>query len=151
MIRKVLALALAVAALALPYPASAQVATAKVTTYGGLQTASAWKVLGIAVPTGAYTAAYDSAVFDVSGCSTVYVFTNLTAVSGTSPSLQVYLDVSPDGGTTWFTGIQTVGSAITTVSNAFSNTSNFTPQVKIAWRLSGTSPSFTGTSWLLCR
>lgn len=73
------------------------------------------------------------------------VVLNVTAASGTSPSLTVEIDSSVDGGTTWvklqtFAAVTAVGVAQISLgapSAAFGNL------IRASWTVSGTTPSFT--------
>lgn len=82
----------------------------------------------------------------------------VTAVSGTSPTLTVRPQWSPDGSSTWIdwdtTNLQTpsitatgnyflrVGLGLPTVANASLNDLPY-PQFRYAWTIGGTTPSFT--------
>jgi len=81
-------------------------------------------------------------------------YLGVTAMSGTgNPSLQCTLQSSPDGGTTWyddlpFPGPQlaaaaaTKGSTTLSIGNATS-VGDFGVLVRVAWVITGTTPSFT--------
>lgn len=76
---------------------------------------------------------------------TVYI--DVTAVTGTSPSMTVDYQVSPDDGTTWFTVSST--SAITAVGKArIALADNIGVQARLNYTITGTSPSFTFSAWL---
>ena len=71
----------------------------------------------------ALTATGQTGTFPVEVHREVTVYINVTAASGTTPSMTCTLQASPDGGTTWFDVL--AGSAIT-----------------------GTTPSFTTSLWI---
>lgn len=78
---------------------------------------------------------------------TIAVFLNVTAVSGTTPSMTVSLECSVDGGTTWFTVKS--GTAITAVGKQVlvaQLSDGVTPVYRLNYALSGTTPSFTFTA-----
>lgn len=103
-----------------------------------------------------------TAFINYSGRS-LLVWINVTAVTGTTPTATFRLQWSPDNGTTWIdwdttnlqttsiTGVTTatlrVGpSGITTAANAAR--ADIVPrQVRLAWTIGGTTPSFTFASW----
>ncbi len=69
---------------------------------------------------------------------------NCTAASGTSPTLNVLLQTSDDGGVTWynlpnaaFTQLTAVGSQVLQLNVPFGDT------LKVVWTIGGTTPSFT--------
>lgn len=85
------------------------------------------------------TAAYDHA--------TVYV--NVSAATGTTPSLTPTVQASIDGGTTW-TDWQ-AGTAMTAAGSQAIKLTNFTPALmRVAYAVSGTTPSFTTEIWVEC-
>lgn len=86
----------------------------------------------------------------------------VTAVSGTTPTLVVKLQWSPDGGTTWVdwdtTNLQTAtitanGTYVLRVYPGATNTANssrndFVPRTwRFYYTIGGTTPSFTLASW----
>lgn len=96
------------------------------------------------------------------GADGLAVWINVTAVSGTTPSATFRLQWSPDNGTTWVdwdtTNLQTtaitaagtatlrVGAGLATTANASRN--DFIPRyVRVAYTISGTTPSFTFSTW----
>ncbi len=69
---------------------------------------------------------------------------NCTAASGTTPTLNVKLQTSDDGGTTWydlpsaaFTQLTAAGTGILQLNVPFGDT------LKVVWTIGGTTPSFT--------
>lgn len=93
------------------------------------------------------TTGQTAAIFAGSAIETINVFVDATAVSGTSPSLVVSLEVSPDGGTTWYesgtaTAITAVGTQKFKVS-VYNNSTVLTSLYRLKWTITGTTPSFT--------
>ena len=73
--------------------------------------------------------------------STLRVQLNVTAASGTSPSLAVFVEDSFDG-TTWnqiaaFAAKTAAGVEVVNISTPF------TDRVRVRWAITGTTPSFT--------
>lgn len=70
-------------------------------------------------------------------------YLDVTAASGTTPTLDVKIEDSPDGGTTWFTVAsfaQKTGitrDVLNVVSKAFGD------RLRVTWTIGGTTPSFT--------
>jgi hypothetical protein len=92
----------------------------------------------------------------------VSFWVNVTAVTGTTPTLTVRVQWSPDNGATWLdmdtTNLQTasitgtsnatlrIGVGLTTAANAALNTA--APRLmRLAWTVGGTTPSFTFATW----
>jgi hypothetical protein len=82
------------------------------------------------------------------------IFVDITAVTGSSPTLDITPQISPDGGTTWFDALDESGSAITFAQ--FTGTGKkikYLPIVGSAVRLKmtvgGSSPNFAGNWWLI--
>jgi len=118
------------------------------------------------VASGAYTASGVSASSKLETAKDLVLTVNVTAISGTSPILDLWLQVSDDGGTTWYdypadvrlnsvndaTG-GTVSSAQRDAINGISTgatgqylatyRSVASDRVRVKWITSGTSPSFT--------
>lgn len=88
-----------------------------------------------------------SAISAGAAIETINVFVIVTAASGTSPSLTVSLEVSPDGGTTWFESA--AGAALTAAgtesfkASIYDASTVLTPLYRIKWAITGTTPSFT--------
>lgn len=71
------------------------------------------------------------------------VFLNVTAASGTTPTLDVKLQTSDDGGTTWY---DLPNGSFTQKTNIGSQVLAFTSvgdTIRVASTVGGTSPSFT--------
>jgi hypothetical protein len=72
----------------------------------------------------------------------VDLYINVTAVSGTTPSMTLTYQTSVDDGTTYFDGTAT--AAISTVSKTvLSITSKLGSKARLSYAISGTTPSFT--------
>lgn len=69
-------------------------------------------------------------------------YLNVTAASGTSPTLDINYQVSPDDGTTWFTHTSfTQATGTTTERVVFTRPAGV--RARISYTLGGTSPDFT--------
>lgn len=108
------------------------------------------------------TSGNGAALINYSGAKGLSVWVNVTAVSGTTPSCTFRLQWSPDNGTTWIdwdttnlqsTAVTGVATVLLKVGQAQVNAANATKQdhiprqVRLAWTISGTTPSFTFASW----
>lgn len=67
---------------------------------------------------------------------------NVTAASGTSPSLTVLIEDSVDDGATWNT-VGTFAAKTAAGREVINITNPFGDQVRISWTITGTTPSFT--------
>lgn len=74
---------------------------------------------------------------------TVSVFVAVTAVSGTTPTLDISIEWSPDG-TTW-AGADTPDTftQITAVKNVVKSFTDKAKFFRVVWTIAGTTPSFT--------
>lgn len=91
----------------------------------------------------AITATGQSAAFNTSGDLDLEV--EVTAVSGTSPSITFSVQFSMDG-TNWAAPATADSfTAITAVGNAIAGFPALAPFWRLAWTVSGTSPHFTVT------
>lgn len=97
-------------------------------------------ILETPIPSAARTASFQSNAINVSAYDDAAVFLDITAVSGTSPSLTVTVQYSPDG-TRWFT--HTAFSAKTATGMDSLRLSNLGKYMRLDCAISGTSPSFT--------
>lgn len=94
----------------------------------------------------ATTATGQTSSFEVSAAVEGIVYIKTASVSGTTPSLTVTFQTSPDDGTTWF-DIQS-SSAITTASNnVIKLTGTVGECARLKYAISGATPSFTITTW----
>lgn len=99
------------------------------------------------------TATGQDAGVGLGGPAAFLVFnTNVTAASGTTPSLTVKLQDSLDGGVSWadITGA-TTASLTTTGNSTIRVTAPIGDMVRAVWTITGTTPSFTFTvdAWFL--
>lgn len=78
------------------------------------------------------------------GQGTVSLGLNITAASGTSPSMTLSVEWSFDGGTTWLVGDPadafTAKTAVGTAAKSFTVKGN---AYRVTWTITGTTPSFT--------
>jgi hypothetical protein len=110
----------------------------------------------------ARTASGNGATFTNHNGESVAFWISVTAVSGTTPTMTVRVQWSPDNGTTWLdidtTNLQTASITATTnatlrlgvglpvAANASANT--LAPRLlRLAWTIGGTTPSFTFATW----
>lgn len=91
------------------------------------------------------TATGNDAGFTQGGpCNSALLYVNVTAASGTTPTMTVKLQDSLDG-TNWF---DVTGAATTSITAAGSQLVRVTntaigPFVRLVWTIGGTTPSFT--------
>lgn len=91
----------------------------------------------------ANTATNSGAATDVGLFRELVVFLNVTAGSGTTPTLNVKIQTSDDGGTTWYdvpSGAFTQATGVTTQILSFTT---FGDTVRCVSTIAGTTPSFT--------
>lgn len=78
------------------------------------------------------------------GGRTLTLLVDVTAVAGTSPTLDLTVEWSPDGGTTWFPAETADAFAqITAVGKVAKQFDMKAPDYRVVWALGGTSPDFT--------
>ncbi len=94
----------------------------------------------------AQLASANSAAFNSGGYKTFVAYLNVTAHAGTTPTLDIKFQDSPDGGTTWYDIASGAFTQVTT-SNGQSRLviSDVGPKVRAVTTLAGTSPSYTYT------
>ncbi len=85
--------------------------------------------------------------FSTASLSMVQVGINITAVSGTSPTLQPYLEVLGSDGV-WYevwkpSALTATGQTFATLGEGQSNGAVFAAQARLRFEVTGTSPSFT--------
>lgn len=95
----------------------------------------------------ARTATGNSGPIDVSMADQLRIYLRITAVGGTSPTLVLSVEDSPDG-TNWyqvgsFASKNAAGSDVLNVTVPFSDT------LRLTWTMGGTTPSFTFEAWVL--
>lgn len=93
---------------------------------------------------GALTASGSSSAIDVGGAGTLRAQVQVSAVSGTSPSVTVTIQTSHDAGATdpWRTA-GAAYSALTSVSNSPWQAFAVDRYVRVSYTVSGTTPSLT--------
>lgn len=69
---------------------------------------------------------------------------NITAASGTTPTLDAVIQDSLDGGTTWNT-IGTFAQKTASAREIINITTPFANTLRVLWTIAGTTPSFTFT------
>ena len=96
------------------------------------------------VPSAAQTSSGIGSAVEVGEYIQLLVTLNITAMSGTSPSVEVYLETSDDDGTTWytlpngnFTSATSVGQQVMQITAPFGN------YLRAVYTLGGTTPSVT--------
>jgi hypothetical protein len=92
----------------------------------------------------ARTATATSSTFEIYGAETLVCYLSVTAASGSSPTLDVKFQDSPDGGTTWF---DIAGASFTQATAAttqvVSASRKFARKIRCVATIGGTTPSFT--------
>lgn len=74
---------------------------------------------------------------------------NVTAASGTSPTLNAVIEDSVDDGATWNT-IGTFAQRVATGREVINITTPFGDQLRVSWTIGGTGPSFTfAVDWVV--
>ena len=96
------------------------------------------------VPSAARTTSGNTADFDGFTQKSLRVQSQVTAASGTTPTLDVLLEDSVDGGVTWNT-VATFTQATAATRQVVSVTTPFTDRIRVRWTVGGTTPSFTFT------
>lgn len=100
----------------------------------------------------ARTASVDSSTFEILDADALVCYLSVTASSGTSPTLDVKFQDSPDG-VTWF---DVAGTSFTQVtgsssSQVISATRKFSRRIRCRVTIAGTSPSFTFAVWFMAQ
>lgn len=96
----------------------------------------------------AHTSTFNSATFNSNAASGIVIEVNVSARSGTTPTLDVNLQDSPDGGTTWNTVSSLTQITATGVGVKRLNLRD-TPVAdlcRLNYTIGGTTPSFTFAS-----
>lgn len=107
------------------------------------------------LPSAAQTASGSAAPVQVGATSTVAVDINVSAVSGTSPTLQFNLDrLGADG--IWYSAwqsssINATGQTSTSVGPGCATAAVLTDKIRLRWTIGGTTPSFTFSASLIGR
>lgn len=101
-------------------------------------------------PSAAETATGTSNSFDNGGLIVSALFVDVTAASGTLPTLIVKVQHSPDG-IKWYDVPNLTTASLSSVSSVSIMLSALTPladHVRCVWTIGGTLPSFTFTAYL---
>lgn len=95
----------------------------------------------------AHTTSSDFGDLDVSKCRRIAVDINITAVSGTSPTIQFFVDRKDVNGIyyqLWSSNVVSAASPISTTIGAFAAINQaLGTTVRLRWTITGTTPSFT--------
>ena len=95
------------------------------------------------VPSGAVTASGTSAgAPDYGAANTLRAQLNVTAVTGTTPTLDVVIEDSVDGGATWNT-VGTFTQKTAVAREVINITVPFGDSLRVRWTVGGTTPNFT--------
>jgi hypothetical protein len=104
---------------------------------------------------GARTTGGQSAAYNSGSYREATFFLNVSAASGTGPQLNVFIDASDDGGTTWYQLCQLGPANISAAQSSpipgtytaplgKGSANGLVPEfVRVRWTISGTTPSFT--------
>lgn len=97
------------------------------------------------VASAARTVTGTSAAITIAGfASRLNLFANVTAASGTTPTLDLTVEWSHDGGTTWFTGDPADAfTQLTTAAARVKQVNLKAPTYRLRWTIAGGTPSFT--------
>ena len=94
-------------------------------------------------PLGAVTATGSGSACDVSQYTQALVTLDVTAVSGTTPTMTVKIQTSDDGGTTWYDLPNASFTQATGATTQAIQITNFGDMLRAAYTVGGTTPSFT--------
>lgn len=108
----------------------------------GVSTSAAAARLTI-VPLGTVTATTIGAATTVGSYKEALLTLNVTALSGTSPTLTVTIQASDDGGTTWYNLPGGLFTQITAVGTAALQVNTFGDTIRANCVVAGTTPSVT--------
>lgn len=107
-----------------------------------LGTARNTKDISLVAESTAHTATGQTSGQDVSTYGEALLLIDVTAVAGTSPTCQFYVDTYDNQSAKWFQLPVTI-SSVTAVSQVVVPLTNFGEQIRLRYTLGGTSPSFT--------
>lgn len=109
------------------------------------------KNIQIPFASAARTASANSSALDAYDHDILVCYLSVTANSGTTPTLDVKFQDSPDGGTTWFDIAGASFTQVTTVNGtqAVSATRKFAGKVRAVATIAGTTPSYTFAVWFM--
>ena len=91
----------------------------------------------------ARTASVNGAVVVTSDVNNAFVTLNVTAVSGTVPTLDVKIQGSDDGGTTWFDIPNATFTQKVAAGSQAIQINTFSDAIRAVATIAGTTPSFT--------
>ncbi len=106
--------------------------------------------LTILTPT-AQTISGSGAQIEVGEYKEALVTLNITAVSGTSPTLLVQIQASDDNGTTWYNLPNAAFTSASTVSSQAIQINTFGDYIRAEFTIGGTTPSFTFGLKAVCK
>ncbi len=95
------------------------------------------------IASAAQTASGDSGSIETGEYTQAFVTLNCTAASGTTPTLNVQLQGSDDGGTTWYNIPNAAFTQLTAAGTGVLQLTNFPDFIRAAYTIAGTTPSFT--------
>jgi len=81
-------------------------------------------------------------IFGYGAATSLRVLLDVSAASGTTPSLTVLVEDSFDGGTNWNT-IGTFAAKTAVSREALNITTPLSELIRVSWTITGTTPSFT--------
>lgn len=97
-------------------------------------------------PSQSETATGQSGPYRVHNAEAIALYTNVTAASGTTPTLDIKIQDSPDG-STWYDVPSFANTQFTTTGSERKAAPNvgekLGPFIRLVWTLGGTSPDFT--------
>lgn len=99
------------------------------------------------LPSGAITSNGNSSDLNVANYSELLIDANITAVAGTTPTLQLFIDRKAADGNyypIWNSpSITATGQASDSIGAGLNKAQSFAGTVRVRWVLGGTTPSFT--------
>ncbi|MEK6323619.1 MAG: hypothetical protein AABN33_18415 [Acidobacteriota bacterium] len=115
------------------------------------QRATVHKNMQVPFASAARTASANSSAFDAGDADVLVCYLSVTANSGTTPTLDVKFQDSPDGGTTWFDVAGGSFAQVTTTNGTqvVSTTRKFASRVRCVATIAGTTPSYTFAVWFM--
>jgi hypothetical protein len=94
----------------------------------------------VPVPSTTQTATGSGTGFSMETAATLRLTLNITAVSGTTPSMTVNVQTSEDGSTWTAVASFAAATAVSTQRKVFTGLDRY---ARVTWTISGTTPSFT--------